>query len=248
MNEWIPVSERLPTKKNCHKINNVQNVRLFQIFICTVKVGNHNKEIRALFFNLDTKVWTEQGCDFYDKWVVAWQPLPKPYVKDEDLIKEFIDIILKDTKFLQKHKIKEVYGYYGLREVWFVTNDLTSNTIMSFMDDIYDIEENYDDILTFFVGEDEVNNGNNISRADCKYEVNIPIGTSWKRDFVYSFINLPFVTRQSILETLELFIPEEDEGKKHSEMILDIIHRAETKQCVNELIKLVSNRYGNYTK
>ena len=68
--------------------------------------------------------------------------------------------------------------------------------------------------------------------------------TLWKRSFVYSFINLPFVTRQSILEKLELFSPEEDEGKKHSEMIPDIINRAETKQCVQALVEEVNKNKG----
>ena len=67
---------------------------------------------------------------------------------------------------------------------------------------------------------------------------------SWKRPFVYSFINLPTVTRQSILEMFELFSLEDDEGKKHSEMLLDIISRAETKQCVQALIETVNNIKG----
>lgn len=68
------------------------------------------------------------------------------------------------------------------------------------------------------------------------------IGADWKRPFVYSFINLPSAYRQLILERLELFSPENDEGKKHSEIVKDIISRAEAKKCVQQLIEEV-NKY-----
>lgn len=64
--------------------------------------------------------------------------------------------------------------------------------------------------------------------------------TLWKRSFVYSFLNLPFIIRQSILEELGLFSPEDDEGKKHSEMITNIISRAQTKKCVQALVEEVN--------
>jgi predicted phosphodiesterase len=87
---------------------------------------------------------------------------------------------------------------------------------------------------------DRLNVPNSILHTDTTSDKIQPITvdeTIWKRKFVYSFINLPFVTRQSIIEKLGLFYPEEDEGKKHSEIIKDIISRAETKKCVQSLIE-----------
>ena len=71
--------------------------------------------------------------------------------------------------------------------------------------------------------------------APCEAEVE----TDWKRPLVYSFINLPFVQRQTILDNLGLLDPEVDEGKKHYEIINDILKRAEEKKYVHQFIEEV---------
>lgn len=70
------------------------------------------------------------------------------------------------------------------------------------------------------------------------------IDTSWQREFVYDFINLPFLVRCSILDKYGLCLPE-DEGKKHTEFIADIIQRAEAKNCVHALITEVNKKREN---
>lgn len=59
--------------------------------------------------------------------------------------------------------------------------------------------------------------------------------SSWKKTFAYSFLKLPSVEREKILEELELPLPE-DQGRQHYEIIADIIERAEKAGCVEELL------------
>lgn len=59
---------------------------------------------------------------------------------------------------------------------------------------------------------------------------------SWERDFIYSFMNLPFFCRQSILKKLKLDRLE-DEGVKHIELLDNIIYRAKEQNCVVQLLK-----------
>lgn len=62
---------------------------------------------------------------------------------------------------------------------------------------------------------------------------------SWEREFIYSFMNLPFFRRELILKTLELGRPE-DEGKKHIELLDRIIERAKEQDCISKLMEALN--------
>ena len=59
--------------------------------------------------------------------------------------------------------------------------------------------------------------------------------SSWRKTFAYSFLKLPSVEREKILEELGLSLPE-DQGCQHYELIADIIERAEKAGCVEVLL------------
>ncbi|MEA5085084.1 MAG: Lar family restriction alleviation protein [Lachnospiraceae bacterium] len=70
---WIPVSDRLPDKG---KINT--NIRDYQQYMCLVDCkGTGGMDARPLGFDKTGK-WVNGGIDM-SKYVIAWQPLPKPY-------------------------------------------------------------------------------------------------------------------------------------------------------------------------
>ncbi len=72
---WIPISERLPNDEECDKYDNSHP--LSRKFLCTIKIGDFNPEPRLMFFS---KVFGwKYGADDYNKYVIAWQPLPEPY-------------------------------------------------------------------------------------------------------------------------------------------------------------------------
>ena len=66
---------------------------------------------------------------------------------------------------------------------------------------------------------------------------------SWERRFAYDFMNLPYYKREVILQKLNLKYPEDD-GMKHTELLKIIIHRAEAKECVDELLAEITRAKG----
>lgn len=62
---------------------------------------------------------------------------------------------------------------------------------------------------------------------------------SWERRFIYDFMNLPFFSREKILKDISLTI-NEDEGKRHAELLGKIMERARKKNCVSQLIERVN--------
>ena len=73
--QWIPCSERLPEEK----IN--QNTKDFEKVLCTTAFG----DVRAYAFG--TPIGTKEphfwnGPECVDKYVVAWQYMPKPYQEE----------------------------------------------------------------------------------------------------------------------------------------------------------------------
>lgn len=63
----------------------------------------------------------------------------------------------------------------------------------------------------------------------------------WSKQFIYDFINLPKVSRDQILHNLNLYCDAYN-GKSHTDILLDIVCKAEEKQCVDALINEI-NKY-----
>ena len=63
----------------------------------------------------------------------------------------------------------------------------------------------------------------------------------WSKQFAYDFINLPLERQREILTKLNLY-RNEDTNKLHSEILIDIVNRAEEYQCIEALIEEV-NKY-----
>lgn len=73
-NGWIPCSERLPSESECEKYE-IQHPCHRQ-FMCTIKIKD-SVQTRQLFYS---KVFGwKYGPEDYNKYVIAWQPLPQPY-------------------------------------------------------------------------------------------------------------------------------------------------------------------------
>ena len=62
--------------------------------------------------------------------------------------------------------------------------------------------------------------------------------SSWERSFIYDFMSLPFLCRERILKKFALEKPE-DEGKKHTELLEEIISRAKESGCEAQLVEEV---------
>lgn len=91
LNEWIPVSERLPETDNKNEINGY-NVLLWvankthperepQIYLGKLRKVNGD-DGSGNFWGIETKPcdWTIWGWSYFNEpEVIAWMPLPKPY-------------------------------------------------------------------------------------------------------------------------------------------------------------------------
>lgn len=62
--------------------------------------------------------------------------------------------------------------------------------------------------------------------------------SSWERSFIYDFMSLPFLCRERILKKFALEKPK-DEGKKHTELLEEIISRAKESGCEAQLVEEV---------
>ena len=75
-NRWIPIEERLPTKKECslyplyHCLNS--------IFECSLEFEFYEPQTRRVFFDFSKQSWGGMNGNC-DDLVVAWRPLAKPY-------------------------------------------------------------------------------------------------------------------------------------------------------------------------
>ncbi len=81
---WIPVSERLPNEEECNKHKTDELSANYRKFLCTIKIQDYESQTRELYFS---EIWGwKYGAEDYNKYVIAWQPLPEPYkeVEDED--------------------------------------------------------------------------------------------------------------------------------------------------------------------
>ncbi|OZV12324.1 hypothetical protein CIW83_09515 [Tissierella sp. P1] len=73
--KWIPVSERLPNDTECNEFDDMHpNHRKF---LCTIKIADYEPQIRVLFLS-EVFGW-KYGADDYNKYVIAWKPLPELY-------------------------------------------------------------------------------------------------------------------------------------------------------------------------
>lgn len=79
---------------------------------------------------------------------------------------------------------------------------------------------------------------NNITSTEEMPESSVLSVSSWERSFIYDFMNLPFICRERILKKFSLEKPE-DEGKKHTELLEEIIRRAKENRCESQLIEEV---------
>jgi len=78
-NGWIPVSNRLPNKKECNKFDDCMHSN-YRKFLCTIKIADYEPITRELYYS---KIFGwKYGPSDYNKYVIAWQPLPEPYKED----------------------------------------------------------------------------------------------------------------------------------------------------------------------
>ena len=67
-------------------------------------------------------------------------------------------------------------------------------------------------------------------------EQSVLLVSSWERSFIYDFMSLPFLSRESILKKFALKKPD-DEGKKHTELLEEIICIAKERGCETQLVE-----------
>lgn len=97
---WIPVSERLPETDNKNSINNY-NVLLWvknkshperEPQICLGKLRHiDGDDGSGNFWGIETKPceWTIWGWSYFNEpEVIAWMPLPEPYIEIEDIMSD----------------------------------------------------------------------------------------------------------------------------------------------------------------
>jgi len=84
-NGWIPVSDRLPNKEECNKFDDIKHPN-YRKFLCTIKIADYEPQTRELYFS---KIFGwKYGPTDYNKYVIAWQPLPETYREGENIKNE----------------------------------------------------------------------------------------------------------------------------------------------------------------
>lgn len=86
--KWIPVEEKLPEKYGWYQVTlkDGRVSRLYYDYKCDRWIDNvrkHMFELYDIYSKVTHKMITEDNEDVYwDDWVIAWQPLPKPYKEE----------------------------------------------------------------------------------------------------------------------------------------------------------------------
>ena len=75
-NKWIPCEERLPNEKE--RVESYIRDKKASEFIVTIKEANRPT---TLYLSWDN-YWFDENRSFYE--VIAWMPLPEPYMKGAD--------------------------------------------------------------------------------------------------------------------------------------------------------------------
>lgn len=76
----------------------------------------------------------------------------------------------------------------------------------------------------------------NTALADIKTEISRNVNI---KNLVYSFLNLPYITRQGILLKFNLLAPDDD-GLAHVKIIEKIINKAKDRECLEEFLKEIN--------
>ena len=76
-NGWIPAGTK-PTRRD--SITDDENRPEYMQFLCTIQIGNFQRQVRQLYFD-EEKGWMHGPGDYND-YVVAWQRLPEPLEED----------------------------------------------------------------------------------------------------------------------------------------------------------------------
>lgn len=83
----------------------------------------------------------------------------------------FCDIIRSTPGFLEKHSVKKIYAFYGMNEIWVLTDKFSTEAIMNFNSDVYDVMESMQvDLFPMLIGIHEVST-ENIPPYDLEVEV-----------------------------------------------------------------------------
>lgn len=87
--KWIPVSERLPEKYGWYQVT-LKDGRVSRLYYdykgdrWIDNVRKHMFELYDIYSKTTHKRITEEKEDVYwDDWVIAWMPLPKPYKPEQ---------------------------------------------------------------------------------------------------------------------------------------------------------------------